>query len=96
MDRAAREPTDLPFIKVMEHLTGLRRLMSSQASSVSQTRLDNLFRQIAPSSKERPQVSPESAPYLVDNAVAAAHLATLEASKRLWNPAQSQSETGSS
>ncbi|GJJ74447.1 hypothetical protein EMPS_06805 [Entomortierella parvispora] len=97
MERTSRVPQDrLPFLTVMEHLAGIRRLLSGQASAISQTRLDNIVRWVNPKVKNPPQVSSASAPYLVETKVMADLLAVMETNTRIWQPQAKSSEPGSS
>ncbi|KAG0084626.1 hypothetical protein BGZ93_001147, partial [Podila epicladia] len=76
-------------------LVAFRRNYIDFISSISQTRLNNLFK-FAHISCKAPPVSPASAPQLIDPAIMRDTLALAEATKKNWRPLESDSKSNTS
>jgi hypothetical protein len=83
------DPSQLSF------LVAFRRSYVDFISSISQTRLNNLFK-FARISCKAPQINPASAPQLIDPTVMRDTLATAEATKKNWSASQSDTKSNMS
>ena len=83
------DPSQLSF------LVAFRRNYIDFISSISQTRLNNLFK-FAHISCKAPPISPASAPQLIDPAIMHDTLAIAEATKKNWRSPQSETKSNTS